>query len=475
MQIDERLIASIVEEVLKTMEMEKTECNGECGSACTGHDGLFSHYEAAIKAAKAGQRELVKLSIERREEIISSIRKAVVANAERLALMAFEESQMGRYEDKISKNIGAALKTPGTEDLKTQAVTGDGGLLLFERGPYGLIAAITPITNPTATIINNSISMISAGNSIFFCPHPGAQKSSIETIKVINKAIKEAKGPENLLVCVQEATLDVVNKVMAHPDVKLVVATGGPGVVKATLSSGKKAIGAGPGNPPVVVDETADLKKAAQDIISGASFDNNLPCIAEKVIIAIDSIADELIEHLVANGAFEVTGRDKIERLTKAIFKDDKVNRGFIGKDALYILKEAGVDSGVPSGKDVKMAFIEVDEDHPLVQEEQLMPILPIVRVKTFEEALKLAVQVEHGFRHTALVHSKNIDRITRYARAIDTTAFVVNGPSSAALGDGAEGHITFTIAGPTGEGVTSARSFTRERRLVVTKGLSIR
>jgi propionaldehyde dehydrogenase len=472
MQIDEKIIEKIVQEVLKNIKVsESKKDEGPKASTLVSQDGIFSDYQAALKAAAEAQKKLALMGLDKREELVSSMRKAVVANAEKLARMAFEETKMGRYEHKIAKNINSALRTPGTEDLKTEAITGDDGLLLIERGPFGLTVAITPSTNPTATIINGSIGLIAAGNSVFFCPHPGAYKSSLETIRILNRAIREAGGPENLLVCPAEPDLEVVNKAMAHPDVKLIVATGGPGLVKAALSSGKRTVAAGPGNPPVLVDETADLAKAAKSIVAGASFDNNLPCISEKVIIAVDSIADELMRELEKNGGFRIQGSERIERLTATVFKDGRLNRGLVGRNASYILKEVGIDPG----EDVMIAFFEAEEDHPLVQEEQLMPIIPVVRVKNFDEGVRLAVQVEHGFRHSAMIHTKDMDRATRFARAIETTVFVINGPSSAGLGDGGEGHITFTVAGPTGEGVTSARRFTRERRLVVCGTLSIK
>jgi propionaldehyde dehydrogenase len=265
--------------------------------------------------------------------------------------------------------------------------------------------------------------------------------------------------------------MEAVGEMMKHPKVNMLVSTGGPGVVKAVLASGKKAIGAGAGNPPVVVDDTADIVKAAKDIVAGASFDNNLPCIAEKEVIALDNICDYLIFQMQAEGALLIDNPDDLRKLEELILSDGEANRDYIGKSAAYILEKAGINHS----QDVKLVIVETDASHCFVQVELMMPVLPIVRVKDIKTAISTAVAVEHGYRHTAIMHSKNIDHLSAFGKAIQTTIFVKNGPSYAGIGVGGEGYTTFTIAGPTGEGLTSAKDFTRKRRCVLVDGFNIR
>ncbi|MDF2569445.1 MAG: hypothetical protein K0R55_1049 [Sporomusa sp.] len=477
MNIDQSLIAKIAAEVMARVQEQK--------QSTAGDGGIFTTIDEAVAAAKAAQKQLKKLSIEKREELIKAMRQVAYDNAELLAEMAVKESGMGRVADKVLKNKLAAMKTPGTEDLKSEAWSGDCGLTLIEMGPYGVIGSITPTTNPSETVICNGIGMVAAGNAVVFSPHPTAKNTSLLTIKSLNEAIIKAGGPANLLTAVAEPSLEATNAMMQHPGINMLAATGGPAVVKAVMSAGKKAIGAGAGNPPAVVDETADIEKAAKDIIAGCSFDNNLPCIAEKEVIAVGCIADKLMAYMQRYGAYLISGQD-IDRLAKVILTEKEeliaagctekpkkvygVNKNYVGKDAKYILSQIGIN--VPDS--IRAVICETSADHPFVMEELMMPVLPIVQVKDIDEAIELAVKVEHGNRHTAIMHSKNVDNLTRLAKAIETTIFVKNAPSYAGIGVGGEGFTTFTIAGPTGEGLTSARSFTRQRRCVLVDALSI-
>jgi len=457
-----------VEAIVKRVLVELLGREAAADESC----GIFSDMDGAVEAAWNAQKKLVKFSLENRGRFIEAMRGSVRKQAELLSSMAVEETKMGRYEDKVKKNLLVAEKTPGIEDLSAEAYSGDDGLTLVELSPYGVIGAITPTTNPSETIICNAIGMIAAGNTVVFSPHPSARNTSVKTVEILNRAIVEAGGPCNLLTIVKEPTLEQVEVMMKHRKVNMLVATGGPAVVKAVLSSGKKAIGAGAGNPPVVVDETADIEKAAKDIIDGCSFDNNLPCIAEKEVIVVDRVADYLIFCMKKYGAYELKEEVQKKKLEKLIL-DEKghPNKAFIGKNADYILNSISVNCS-PSTRAVIM---EVDGKHPFVTEELMMPVLPIVRVKDINEAIGLAVEVEHGFRHTAMMHSKNVDHLTRLAREIQTTIFVKNGPSYSGIGVGGEGYTTFTIAGPTGEGLTSARNFARRRRCTLVGGFLIK
>jgi acyl-CoA reductase-like NAD-dependent aldehyde dehydrogenase len=383
---------------------------------------------------------------------------------------------MGRYQDKVEKNLLVAERTPGTEALQAQAWTGDRGLTLVELAPYGVIGAITPSTNPTSTIICNAIGMIAAGNSVVFNAHPGAKACSAQTVQILNQAIQGAGGPPDLITCPQEPTIESAQYLMRNPDIRLLVVTGGPAVVREAMKSGKKAICAGPGNPPVVVDETADLEQAARDIVKGASFDNNIVCILEKEIVVVDAVADQLKATMLQRGAVEITSW-QLDRLMKVILAEDHgpgkhgiVNKAYVGKTPSTILREIGVNVD----ESVRLVLAETDAQHPLVWTEQLMPIMPLVRVRNADEAIDRAKDFEQGMGHTSMIHSKNLDVLSRMSREINTSIFVKNGPSLAGLGFGGEGYTSFSIASPTGEGLTCARDFTRVRRCTLVDAFRI-
>lgn len=385
--------------------------------------------------------------------------------------MAVEETGMGNYEHKLLKHELATVKTPGVEDLVAEAFTGDDGLTLIEQSPFGVIGSVSPSTNPSETVICNSIGMLAAGNTVVFAPHPSAKKTSALTVKLLNKAILEAGGPENLIVTTAEPTIDSANTMFASPKITLLCATGGPGVVKTVLQSGKKAIGAGAGNPPALVDETADIEKAGKDIIDGCCFDNNLPCIAEKEVVVVEQVADYLIFNMKKNGAYELKDANKIKELEELVIPGGRLSRDYVGRSAKVILKGIGIEVD----DSVRVIIMETGKDHIFAVEELMMPILPIVRVKNIAEGIDLAVELEHGNRHTAIMHSTNINNLTEMAKRVQTTIFVKNGPSYAGIGVGGEGYTTFTIAGPTGEGLTSAKTFTRKRRCVLVGGFTIK
>ena len=466
MNLDTNNMEAMVSLIMK----ELNKLNGEENKS-KGKNGVFHTVDEAVAAAKKAQRELFDSRLEVRDKIIKAIREHLSGYVNELAELGVSETGMGRVADKALKHKVTLEKTPGVEDLRAFAFSGDDGLTVLELTPYGVIGAITPSTNPSETILCNSIGMIAAGNAVVFAPHPGAKKTSLRAVELVNEAIKIAGGPENLVVTIDEPSIENTTKLMQHPDVKMLVATGGPGVVRSVMSSGKKAIGAGAGNPPVLVDETADIEKAARDIVAGCSFDNNLPCIAEKEVVAVDSITDYLIFEMQKNGAYLVKDKNIIQKLVDLTLKNGEPNRKYVGRDAKVILKDVGIDVG----DEVKVIIMETCKNHLFAVKEMLMPILPIIRVKNALEGIEVAKELEHGLRHTSMIHSKNIDILTKYAREMETTILVKNGPSYAGIGVGGEGHTTFTIAGPTGEGLTSAKSFARNRRCVLVGGLSIK
>lgn len=460
-----------IREVVARVVRETLE---QAGAPAAGpSDGIFPDMDAAVEAADAAYRTYLDCSLADRARFVQAIRD-VAARPEHLEYMArttVEETGMGNVADKIAKNRTAAMFTPGTEDLITQAWSGDDGLTTVEISPYGVIGAITPTTNPTETVINNSIGMLAAGNAVVFSPHPRAKKVTHWLIRELNRALAEAGAPPNLITTVIAPSIENTNAMMSHKLVRMLVATGGPGIVKAVLSSGKKAIGAGAGNPPALVDATADISKAAKDIVDGASFDNNLPCTAEKEVLAVAGIADLLKFEMLKHGAYELRDPDLIARLVELVVDGRHAVTDWVGKDAGVILKAIGIDA--PAG--TRLVIAEVPFDHPFVRVELMMPVLPIVRVQDVADGMDKAVIAEHGNRHTAIMHSADVNALTKLAKRIQTTIFVKNGPSYAGIGIGGEGYCTFTIAGPTGEGLTSAKNFARSRRCVLVGGLNVR
>lgn len=459
-------INAIVDAVVRRLSNELGKAPSPRGGAARapayhrGRKGIFDDLDGATGAARVAYERWGETPVAVREKVVEAMREVTRRNAEQLAAMAVEETGLGNFKDKIEKNLLCANKTPGPEILKTVAMTGDHGLMLTERAPFGVIGSITPSTNPTETIINNGIGMVSGGNAVVFNGHPSARKVVCHFIELLNEAIVAAGGPENLVSTLAEPSIETAQGLMTHKNVRLLVVTGGPVVVKAAMNSGKRAIAAGPGNPPAVVDDTAHLAQAARDIVDGASLDNNIVCIVEKEVFVVDAVADKLKEEMRRAGAHEVTGQ-AIAKLEKLVVHEGHAHRDWVGKDAWKIAEAIGLR--VP--KDTRLLLAEVDPTHPFIQAELLMPVLGLSRQKTVEDCIAAAVQAEHGFGHTATMHSTNIDHLHAMAKVINTSIFVKNGPSFAGLGMRGEGYTSFTIASPTGEGLTTAVSFTRERR----------
>jgi propionaldehyde dehydrogenase len=436
--------------------------------------GVFTDVDAAVKAARRSYEELSRMGFNARFRLIEVFRKAALENIQRWSEEAARETGMGRAEDKVKKNHLVTTKTPGPEMLvRPEAYSGTDGVTLIRLDPWGVIASIIPCTNSTETVINNGISILAAGNAVVFNPHPVAKKVSADAVRTINRALGAAGFPRELLCCLAEPTVESANALMRHPSVGLVLVTGGGAVVDAAMKSGKRAICAGPGNPPAVVDETADLERAAKALVAGASLDNNVVCTDEKECIAVDSIADNLKALMLKNGCVEVSGRD-IDKLTGIILsepggpgKHGMTNKKFVGKNPSVILREIGMNVD----DRVRLALLDVDKDHPLVWTEQLMPVFPICRVKDAHEAIAHAAAVEAGRRHTASIHSQRIDRITEFVNTMNCSICVANDANYAGLGLNGEGYTSFSISTPTGEGMTTARSFCRERRLAVCGG----
>jgi acyl-CoA reductase-like NAD-dependent aldehyde dehydrogenase len=474
---DQQEIAAVVERV-----RSKLRGRGEASppSRVEDHepvgDGIYPDVDAAVAAARSAFEAYRSMGLKGRHRIIDAVRTAMRDRAEELARMAHEETGLGRTEDKILKNRLVIEKTPGPEDLEPRVWSGDQGLTVTEYAPFGVIGAITPTTNPTATIINNTIAIVSAGNAVVFNAHPAAKKVSVQNIRWINQAIVAAGGPPDLVTATPEPTIDSAQRLMNHPRVRILMITGGPGVVKEAQKTRKRSICAGPGNPPVVVDANADLELAGREIVRGASFDNNVICTDEKVVIAVDTATDELLRQMQRNNAYLLKAYE-LKKLERVIFREmgepgepGRVNPRWIGQNAGTILGEIGIQAG----SDLRLVLADVPAEHSLVWTEQMMPVMPVVRVRTVDDAIDLAIRAEHGCGHTASIYSRDVNAITRMARDIDVSIFVANAANLAGLGDGGEGYTSFSIASPTGEGLTRPRSFSRDRRMTVAGGLRI-
>ena len=468
---NQELIEAIAREVLARMGTGSGP-GTSAASGGAGEDGVFDTVDQAVKAAVAAQQRVAAMGLEERGKMTTIIRRICADNADELARIELAETKIGRADHKAAKlrNIRLVL---GAEAMRTDASSDAAGLCLVEYAPWGVIGMVLPATHSVPTMASNAINILASGNTAVFSPHPAGVRVAARGLQMFNREIQRELGVGNVLTMAREATIQNAEQIFQHPDVALLCVTGGPGVVKAAMKFGKRVIAAGPGNPPVVVDETADLEAAAKAIIQGASFDNNLLCIGEKEVFVVASVADRFIEAMRRAGAVQLDAR-AIDALTNAAFEftDDgkgarhpHVKRDFIGKDAAVLAEAAGVR--VPAGTD--LLFGETGEDHPFVQEEQMMPFLPVVRVRDVDAAIRASVRAEHGYRHTAVIHSKNVDNVTKMARAMNATLFVQNAPCFASLN--VPSYLSHSIATPTGEGVTTPMTFTRQRRIVIGGG----
>ncbi|MBY0524810.1 MAG: aldehyde dehydrogenase EutE [Gemmataceae bacterium] len=473
MQVTDDLVRNVVQEVLSRMR------NGHAAAPTNGKSrawGVFADVPSAVAAATTAQREFEARGLEDRRKALQCIRRICSEQSEALGREELEETKIGRLAHKIEKLRGVADRIPGVEFLRTEAFSGENGISLTEYAPFGVIGIITPVTHSLPTLACNAINMLAAGNSIVCNPHPSGARIACKGTKLFNQAIHAAIGIDNLITIIDKPTLESAQAIFDHRDVKMLCVTGGPAVGRAALRSPKRAIVAGPGNPPVVVDETADLDNAARSIVLGAAYDNNLLCIGEKEVFAVASIFDELMEAVGRAKGYRLDP-GQIAALTKIAFvpaDGDKnhliVNKDLIGQDAAVLAQHIGVK--VPA--DTEILFGETDESNAFVEHEQMMPFVPFVRVSDVDAAIALAKKYEHGYKHTAIIHSRNVDTITRMGREMDTSLYIQNGPSVAGLGTGGEGYLSFSIATPTGEGVTTPLTFTRQRRSTTVRSMRV-
>ncbi len=456
-------------------------CNGKGLAASPGARGKFGVFADANEACAAAHESFLQLQkggIAARVKIVEIVKAMAEANAEVWGKLELDETKIGRLDHKIEK-LKIIKLVPGVEWLRPDARSGDHGITLEEYTPFGVVGAVTPSTHSIPTLSGNIVNICAAGNAVVFNPHPSAARCAAVAVRAYNEAIFRETGIENIATIIEKPSMESFNTMCKHEAVRILLVTGGPGVVKAAMQTGKRAICAGPGNPPVYVDDTACMKRAAKAIIQGASYDNNLLCIGEKEIFALESIADKLMEQMSLNGAVKLTNA-QLDALTKAAFTvtpgqgggcgHAAVNKDFIGKDPIVLARAAGVN--IPAG--TQLLFAETGADHPFVVEEQMMPFVPITRVRNLEEGVARALEAEHGYKHTSIIHSHDLEALTAMGRSLDTTLFIKNGPCMAGLGLGGEGYLSFSIATPTGEGVSNPRTFTRVRRCVLVDNLRI-
>jgi aldehyde dehydrogenase len=475
MQVTDELVRSVVLEVLAQVT------NGKAAAPHrqNGHArpwGVYRDVNAAVSAAAEAQRAFEARGLDDRRKAVECVRRICKDQAETLGREELEETKIGRLPHKIEKLTVIADRIPGVEFLKTEAYSGENGISLIEYAPFGVIGVVTPVTHSLPTLACNAINMLAAGNALVCNPHPSGARVACKGVRLFNQAIHQAIGLDNLLTIIEEPTLESAQAIFDSRDVRMLCVTGGPAVGRAALRSPKRAIVAGPGNPPVVVDETADLDNAARSIVEGGAYDNNLLCIGEKEVFAVAGIFDELMDAMTRYKAVRLDAA-QIKALTKAAFAPSKedpskllLNKDLIGQDAAVLAKHAGMS--VPA--DTELLFGETDESHPFVDHEQMMPFVPFVRVPDVDTAIALAKKYEHGFKHTSVIHSRNVETITRMGREMDTTLYVQNGPSTAGLGSGGEGYLSFSIATPTGEGVTTPLTFTRQRRSTTVRAMRV-
>ncbi|HZZ29869.1 MAG TPA: aldehyde dehydrogenase family protein [Pirellulales bacterium] len=487
MQATEELIRSVVKQVLAEIKpqagskagraVDASQLRAGNGRSFSGRHGVFTCVDEAVAAADEAFEQLSAHGLEVRKRIIDHIRRISIDQCVELGTMEMEETKVGRLEHKIEKLKTLGERTPGVEFLQSQVFSGDHGLAVIEHAPFGVIGCITPVTHSLPTITGNAVNMIAGGNTLVVNPHPSGKRVAAEGVRRFNQAIYKDLGIDNLICVVAEPTLESAEALFQHRGVKLICVTGGPAVARAAMRSAKRAIVAGPGNPPVVVDETADLDRAARHIIRGAAYDNNLLCIAEKEVFVVDEVFDEMMNAMEQAGAARLNAKE-VDALTKVAIisvgegehKHDVPAKEFLGQDAAVLARGIGKQVS----PQVELLFGETDEHNPFVPVEQMVPFLPFVRCRNVDEAIEKAKFYEHGFRHTAMIHSNNVRNMTKMGRALDTTLFVKNGPCMAALGLGGEGYLSFSIATPTGEGVTTPLTFTRERRCSLIDDLRI-
>ncbi len=466
MNINDAQLKELVEQVVRQVVQQLDSPTASPGSG-KGDWGVFDDMNDAVEAAYDAFQLYKTRSKQCRKKITDAVRQMTLDHKDELARMTVEETRMGRIDHKTAKLVNAAENSPGVEYLQPQAWSGRNGLAIDEYAPFGVIGNITPATHPGPTMINNIIIQLAGGNTIAFNPHPAAKRVNARVIQLANQYMVKAGAPENLVTCVAEPTLETAKTLFNHEHVDLLSVTGGPEMVAMAMNCPKKVIAAGPGNPPVLIDETADLALAAKEITQSASYDNNVLCIAEKEIFVVESVFEQFMVEMQKVGNVRLT-TNQMDALAKIALnlsgKHWLIGRDYVGRNANVLGKAIGLNLS----DDVPLLFGETDRQHPWVVAEQMTSCVPVVRVKDFEDGLQAALKAEHGFRHTASIFTLDMNRATKYTRVMDCDVHTINGGTL--RGDGGdlgEGYFSHTIATPTGEGICTPLNFVRKRRIM--------
>lgn len=389
--------------------------------------------EKLIEKAKIASKEYMKLNQEQVNNIVKAMSMAGLENHMKLAKMAVEETGRGVYEDKITKNLFATDyiyhsikydKTVGVIEKNDE----DDYIKIAE--PIGIIAGVTPVTNPTSTVIFKSMIAAKTRNVIIFGFHPSAQKCSVEAAKIVRDAAIKAGAPENCILWIEEPSVTATNLLMNNPAVDLILATGGTGMVKAAYSCGKPALGVGPGNVPCYIDKTAKLKTSVNDLVMSKSFDNGMICASEQAVIVDKEIYEEFEDLMRKAGCYFVSKEEK-EKLQNAMFQDGKLNSKIPGQSAYNIAKQAGFE--VPETTKVLVVYEEgIGQDYPF-SKEKLSPVLAYYIVENKEEGIEKAEKLleNGGLGHSAVIHSEDEETILEFSERVKVGRIIVNSPSS--------------------------------------------
>lgn len=422
-----------------------------CETSVSPFLGIYEDYNIAVSQAKAAQEKLIELPLAKRINILQAIRSQLRNNATILSQFNLNEVRMGNLEGKIAKHLLVANKTPGVKYLQ------ENNMDLFN--PYGVILSFIPSTNASETISDHSLGIIATGNTGVFCPNPRGLQTCKKIVHLLNDTIIEAGGPSDLVTLVDAPRRSVITDLMDHPDIKLIVATGGTGIINAVLDSGKKAICAGSGNPPVIIDTDADLDLAAEGIIKSCSFEYNILCVSEKEAFVLEPVYEEFISIMEEKDAY-LLSEQETEALCEMIFldyhsnkKDYRVNKEFIGQSPQFLLKSIGKN---PS-ESIRLLIAKTAADHALVKTECLLPVIPIVKVSNINEAIAHSVIVEGGRNHSAAIYTNTLQNAEKFRSLMPTTAFGVNQSPLDSFP-----YFCCTIATKTGEGLVCAKDFVK-------------
>ena len=397
---------------------------------------MANSIEVLIEKAKVAQARILDSSQEQIDSYVRAIGKIIYDHAEVLAKEAIDETQMGRYEDKVMKNKGKSKMI--WRDLQGKKSVGiikkdDEKGITYVAKPMGVVGAIAPTTNPIVTPMCNAMFALKGRNSIIISPHPRAKKCSSHAVALMSDELKKLGAPDDLIQVIEEPTMELSQQLMGAVDI--IIATGGMGLVKAAYSSGKPAYGVGAGNVQVILDREYDISQAAKDIIAGRIFDNGIICSGEQSVIAPSEKYEEVVKEFVANGAFYVENEEEVEALRTTLFPKGHMNGDLVGQSVQKIAETAGIQ--VPAEIKVLLIKAKGKGELDVLCKEKMCPCLIILPYDQFEEALDIAKTnlIYEGAGHTAVIHSNNKEHIEAAGLCLPVSRIVNNQASSTGSG----------------------------------------